>query len=102
MNDGGNLLESEPHGSLLPETFLACDISRFRSCVFEAFAVVRSCGVIWQLATNVSGQLLAVIFNGKAVKTAPKLRLTAASLCRVTSQKSEDLISYLSVDSNTA
>ena len=41
INDRGNLLKSVPHGSLSPKTFLACYISGFKSCVFEAFTVVR-------------------------------------------------------------
>jgi len=53
------------------------------------------------LVTDVSGQYLGAIFNSKAVKAVPKLRLPAASLHRVTSQKSEDLIINPSLDSNT-
>jgi hypothetical protein len=62
--------------------FCVCEISGFRRRVVEAFAFV-SCGVGWQLVTDVSKQPISPIFYGHELQAVPKRRRTVTNLRRV-------------------
>jgi hypothetical protein len=68
MNDGENLLESKTHGSLFPKNVFSLQYFAFQQLCIESIYCCEIMRGSLAAGYRLSGQSLAVIFNGKVVK----------------------------------